>query len=299
MSAYAQLLAELAVPRLVGTPNHTRVRDVLKRELTARGFVVLEHRFPAAPRFPLRGGGRLPAEGINLIAVRPQTRVSTWLAAHYDSKGQPLSMASRLSWVAATALSLAAAAVATFVGQGVWWWIPPLFLTGGFFVLNAVTDRSPGAVDNASGLVAVLATLDALAPDSGVGAIFLDAEELGLVGATALARERANLLKDTAVINFDGLDDRGAVVAFVHKPGSVVGAVAARLGARPRGRLPVLVDGIPLARVARECMTIMKGGWGTMRVVHTPRDTPERMTLEGLREVSGAVAASLGHLGGP
>lgn len=298
MSAYAQLLAELAVPRLVGTPNHTRVRDVLKRELTARGFVVLEHRFPAAPRFPLRG--RLSAEGINLIAVRPRTRVATWLAAHYDSKGQPLSMASRLSWVGATVVSLAAASVATVAGQdGVWWWIPPLVLTGGFFVLNAVTDRSPGAVDNASGLLAVLATLDALAPDSGVGAIFLDAEELGLVGASALARDRANLLGDTAVINFDGLDDRGAVVAFVHKSGSVVGAVAARLGARSRGRLPVLVDGIPLARVARECMTIMKGGWATMRVVHTPRDTPERMTLAGLREVSGAVAASLGHLGGP
>jgi hypothetical protein len=298
VSAYAQLLAELAVPRLVGTPNHTRVRDVLKRELIARGFVVLEHRFPAAPRFPLRG--RPSAEGINLIAVRPRTRVATWLTAHYDSKGQPLSMASRLSWVGATVVSLAAASVATVAGpDGVWWWLPPLVLTGGFFVLNAVTDRSPGAVDNASGLLAVLATLDALAPDSRVGAIFLDAEELGLVGASALVRERANLLGDTAVINFDGLDDRGAVVAFVHKSGSVVGAVAARLGARRRGRLPVLVDGIPLARVARECMTIMKGGWATMRVVHTPRDTPERMTLAGLREVSHAVAASLGHLGGP
>jgi len=297
VSAYAQLLAELAVPRLVGTPNHTRVRDVLKRELIAREFVVLEHRFPAAPRFPLHG--RPPAEGINLIAVRPRTRVATWLTAHYDSKGQPLSMASRLCWVAATAVSLAAAAVATVIGQGgVWWWIPSLVLAGGFLVLNAVTDRSPGAVDNASGLLAVLGTLDALAPDSRVGAIFLDAEELGLVGASALARDRANLLKDTAVINFDGLDDAGAVVAFVHRPGSVVGAVAARLDVRPHRRLPVLVDGIPLARVARECMTIMKGGWGTMRVVHTPGDTPERLTLTGLREVTQAVAGSLVHPGG-
>jgi hypothetical protein len=300
VSAYAQLLAELAVPRLVGTANHTRVRDVLKRELIARGFVVLEHRFPAAPRFPLRGRGRLRAEGINLIAVRPRTRVATWLAAHYDSKGQPLSMAARLCWVATTALLLAAAAVASVIGLGgLWWWIPSLVLAGGFLVLNEVTDRSPGAVDNASGLVAVLAVLDGLPPESGVGAIFLDAEELGLVGASALARERANLLGDTAVINFDGLDDHGGVVAFMHKPGSVVGAVATRLGASPRGRLPVLVDGIPLARVARECMTIMKGGWGTMRVVHTPGDTPERMTLEGVREVSRAVAASLVHLGGP
>ena len=293
MRDYAELLAELAVPRLVGTPNHTRVRDVLKRELIAREFVVLEHRFPAAPRFPLHG--RPGAEGINLIAVRPRTRVATWLTAHYDSKGQPLSMASRLWWVAATALLLTAAAVASVFGQGaVWWWMVSFLMAGGFLVLNAVTDRSPGAVDNATGLLAVLGTLDALAPDSRVGAIFLDAEELGLVGASALARDRANLLTDTAVINFDGLDDAGAVVAFVHRSGSVVAAVAARLGVRPHRRLPVLVDGIPLARVARECMTVMKGGWGTMRVVHTPSDTTERLTLTGLREVSRAVAESLG-----
>lgn len=293
MSAYAELFAELAVPRLVGTHNHTRVRDVLKRELIAREFVVLEHRFPAAPRFPLRG--RPGAEGINLIAVRPRTRVATWLTAHYDSKGQPLSMASRLCWVAATALSLAAAALATVIGHGaVWWWTVPLLMAGGFLALNAVTDRSPGAVDNATGLLAVLGTLDALAPDSPVGAIFIDAEELGLVGASALARERENLLRGTAVINFDGLDDAGAVVAFVHRSGSVVGAVAARLGVRPHRRLPVLVDGIPLARVARECMTIMKGGWRTMRVVHTPGDTTARLTLSGLRAVSRAVAESLG-----
>jgi hypothetical protein len=41
-------------------------------------------------------------------------------------------------------------------------------------------------------------------------------------------------------------------------------------------------------------MTIMKGGWRTMRVVHTPGDTTARLTLSGLRAVSRAVAESLG-----
>src|SRR3989449_7348572 len=36
-----------------------------------------------------------PVRAANLIAVRPRTRVTVWLAAHYDSKGQPLSLAGR------------------------------------------------------------------------------------------------------------------------------------------------------------------------------------------------------------
>src|SRR5439155_6886045 len=82
---------------------------------------------------------------------------------------------------------------------------------------NRVTDRSAGAVDNAAGVVAVLATLDALPLEAGVGVLFPDAEEYGLLGARALVRERANLLGDTCLGNFDGVDDRGCTIAFVHR----------------------------------------------------------------------------------
>jgi peptidase M28-like protein len=286
------LLSELAVARLVGSAGHGRVREVLRRELEARGFVVLDHRFAAAARFPLRG----PAgtEGVTLIAVRPRTRVTTWLAAHYDSKGQPLSMALRLVWVAATALAMLGTAGALLsAGPFLPWSLATLAFLAGFLALNRATDGSPGAVDNASGVLTVLATLDALPTDASVGALLLDAEELGLVGARALVRERAHLLRGTTVINFDGIDDRGSPIAFVHRPGPMVGTLALALGARSWRRLPVVVDGIALAGAASQCVTIMKGNWGTTRVVHTSRDTPDRLTLDGVHAVAQATAAVL------
>ena len=296
MTASRALLGELAVARLVGTTSHGQVRAALRRELEARGFVVLEHRFAAAARFPLRG--RHTAEGINLIAVRPRTRVATWLAAHYDSKGQPLSMALRLLWIVAAALALAVALVATVLGgPALMWWIPGVALTAGFLLLNVATDRSPGAVDNATGILTVLAAIDAAPADAGVGVLLLDAEELGLVGARALVRERANLLRGTAVINFDGIDDRGRAIAYVHRPGRVVERVAAALGSREWRRLPIVVDGLALADAAAECVTGMPGDWGTTQVIHSLRDTPDRLTLDGVQEVARAVADALtpGH----
>ncbi|HTH65469.1 MAG TPA: M28 family peptidase [Gemmatimonadales bacterium] len=291
MSGYRALLDALARPRFVGTPQHAAVRDTLKRELQARGYVVMDHRFAAAPRFPLRG--RAAAEGINLIAVRPRVRVTAWLTAHYDSKGQPLSMAGRLQLVVLALAIVPVVLLATLDGASPWWWLATLVLPLTFLALNVATDGSPGAVDNASGVLAVLAVLDLLPADAPVGAILLDAEELGLVGARALVRERANLLHDTSLINFDGIDDRGGVVAFAHRPGALTRAVADALGVRPRRRLPVVVDGLALAPAVRECLTIMKGDWGTMRVVHTPRDTADRLTLSGVAEVARAVATAL------
>src|SRR5207245_7005988 len=132
-----------------------------------------------------------------------------------------------------------------------------------------------------------------LPPDAPVGVIFPDAEELGLLGAGVLARQRANLLRDTVVVNFDGLDDHGATIALVHRPGPIVDRLVAALGARRRRAWPVIVDGMAFARAARECVTIMRGAWGTARVVHTPRDTADRLTPEGRRHVAAPVAPAL------
>jgi peptidase M28-like protein len=288
------LLAEIAVPRVVGSDNHERVRGALKGELEARGFVVLEHRFAASPRAPL--WGRPAAEAVNLVAVRPRARVAAWLTAHYDSKGQPMSMATRLLLAGACAGSLLGGLVILAAGGPPLALGPAAALAALFLGLSRVTERSPGATDNAAGVITVLRALDALPADAPVGVIFPDAEELGLQGARALVRERANLLRDTVVVNFDGIDDRGASIALVHRPGPAVDRVAAALGARRRRRLPVLVDGIAFASAARECVTIMRGDWGTARVVHTSRDTADRLTLEGSREVAAAVAGVLSEL---
>jgi len=127
----------------------------------------------------------------------------------------------------------------------------------------------------------------------GVGVILPDAEEYGLVGARALVRERANLFSDTTVVNFDGIDDRGTAIAFIHRPGPAADRVAASLGARRTRWLPVLVDGLVLAGAAREAVTIMRGDWDTARVVHTRRDSAERLTLAGVRMVAEGVARAL------
>jgi len=55
----------------------------------------------------------------------------------------------------------------------------------------------------------------------------------------------------------------------------------------------VLVDGLLRAGAAREAVTIMRGDWGTARVVHTPRDSVQRLTLDGVRTVAQGVARAL------
>ena len=353
MTDYTALLGELAVPRLVGSPNHARVRAALTRELAARGFAVEEHRFPASPdalwavalsgvvlawgallAVPLAalpGTGMLLAcwvltlevgllvfaraasrglrltshsvSGVNLVAVRPHTSVAVWFTGHYDSKGQPLSMATRLVGALLAGLGFVAllGLVALRVRRGAegGWepaWIglaAPALLGGLLLSRNRPTNDSAGAVDNATALVTILAAVDALPPDAAVGVIFPDAEEYGLLGARALVRERPALFRETAVLNFDGIDDRGAPIACLHRPGATTEAVVRALRARRARLLPALVDGLAFARVARECLTIMRGDWGTARIVHTPRDTADRLTLGGSREVVTAVAQAL------
>ena len=299
MTDYRALLAELAVPRLAGTPPAGQVREALKRELAARGYVVMEQRFTA--RSLLHRLARVPLSGVNLIAVRPRTRVATWLVAHYDAKGQPLSMAARLAAAALAAVGVAellGLALRALLGTAHPGMVDGVLVGTGaagaaLLALNRVTDRSAGAVDNAAGMVAALATVDALPPEAPIGVILPDAEEYGLLGARALVGERANLLTDTIVVNFDGIDDPGTTIALIHRDGATVQRVARALGARRARWLPVVVDGLVLGAMARECVTIMRGDWSTARVVHTPRDTAARLTLDGVREVAEGVASAL------
>ena len=285
---YGVLFRELAIPRLVGTPNHQTVREVLKRELRARGFPVEEHTFAGRPSRAFWG---VPSviNGTNLIArpIRPSAHQPIWLVAHYDSKGQPISMAIRLVGFGTLVLGLLMLVIAL---------IPALILlVVALFVIsqNRVNDNSPGALDNATALIAIFMTLDQLPPEAAVGVIFPDAEEFGLVGARALASERAALFTDASVINLDGLDDTGRPTAFMHRAGPVARALADVLDARRWRWLPVIVDGLALVRVARECVTILKGNWRTMTIVHRSSDTTARVRLDGAALVAAGLARVL------
>src|SRR2546428_10231756 len=185
---YAVLFRELAIPRLAGTPNHQKVREILKRELMARGFSVEEHAFSGRPARALLGVPKRVA-GTNLIAqrpsVRPTVRPSVWLVAHYDSKGQPISMAVRLVGFLALVVGLLGLLLTPVPAFAL------LLIAVAIVSQNRVNDDSPGAVDNASALVAIFMTIDQLPAATAVGVIFSDAEEFGLVGARALAADRA------------------------------------------------------------------------------------------------------------
>lgn len=288
MTDYGVLFRELAVPRLVGTPNHRKVRELLTRELVARGFSVEEHAFSGRPARMLLGSPRV-ISGVNLIArpVGPSARPPVWLVAHYDSKGQPVSMLVRLIGFVAIVAGL------LWLPFGVTTAIISLAVGLSILLQNHVTDNSPGAVDNATALVAVFMTLDQLPRDAEVGVVFPDAEEFGLVGARALATDHAELFADSALINLDGLDDTGRATAFLHRPGRIAVAVADALKARRARWLPVIVDGLVLARVARDCVTILKGDVRTMSIVHTPKDIVARVRLDGAASVAAGLARVL------
>ena len=289
MTDYGELFAELAVPRLVGTPNHSKVREVLARELEARGFSVERHAFSIRPARALLGTPKL-ISGINLIAkppVRPSDRPTVWLVAHYDSKGQPISMAVRLLGVVSIITGLLLLPLLMIAGLA-------LVLIGlAIAALNRVNDNSPGALDNASAVITVLMAIDQVPRDAAVGIVFPDAEEYGLAGARALVAERAELFRDAALINLDGIDDIGGITAFAHRPGPIGDAVARALAASRWRWLPVVVDGIVLARVARECVTILKGNIKSMEAVHTPHDTTARLRLDGAAHVAAGLARVL------
>lgn len=286
MTDYGVLFRELAVPRLVGTPNHQKVRATLIRELEARGFTVERHAFSGRPARALFGTPR-EIQGVNLIAHRATRAPAVWLVAHYDSKGQPISMLVRLAAFLLLVLGL--------VGLVVDFMTAVVALGLGLVLLaqNRVTGDSPGAVDNASALITVLMTIDQLPRDAGVGVVFPDAEEYGLVGARALVQDRAELFRAAAIINLDGVDDVGSAIVFAHRPGPVGSAVARVLDAKRWRWLPVVVDGIALRRVGRECATVLKGGLGTMMIVHTPRDSVDRVRLDGAASVAAGLARVL------
>jgi hypothetical protein len=271
------ILAAVEVPRLLGPGPAWGAAAALLLFTGAAAITTL--RFVAGDGAP--GWERTDA---NLVAHRKDANVRCWLVAHLDTKAQGQSMAGRLValWFTVAALVMLLAAAWSRVSGPlslVW-----SFAAGGLGVVagllllgGRLKGQSPGARDNGSGLLAVLTAAE-LATDPGIGIILTGAEEFGLAGARALARERPSLFEHTDVVNVDTIDDEGTLFVVAHEEtGLLAGRVRARVaGLAPvRGRrlpLGIMVDGIPLARVASETVTLGRLSWGTLRRLHTPRD---------------------------
>jgi len=250
----------------------------------------------------------------NLEARRGPGEPVVWLVAHADSKGQGASMAARI-----LAVPLALVGGTGLVALSLWRLVGPVpwlavAVVAGFGVLGGAvlsrsrpTDASPGAVDNATGVLALLIAAEGLAHRTDVGLLITDAEELGMLGAAHWA---AGHRGNGVFVNFDGIDSVGRVRVMEHRVRASdrnashlkrqIQATLVQHGLRTiAARLPmgILVDGVPLASTGYAGVTISRGSWSTLRVIHTRRDRPQRVDLRSATEVGRAVAAAL--TGGP
>jgi hypothetical protein len=260
---------------------------------------------PALRRLPW---GRV--ETSNLLFTRDHPR---WLVmAHQDTKSQLPSTLTRTVAVAAALagwLVLTPVAAATLAGVygaagplSIWGPAGLLMAGGAVMAVSAAGNRSPGALDNGTGLAALLALAARVHRD--VGFLVTDGEELGLAGARAVVGE----LPLVPVVNLDGLDDQGPVVIVEAKSrsGRSAGDVAEALltSAMARGldavRRPlppfIMVDHTPLARAGVPALTVLRGRWRSLLRVHRPEDTVDRLSGVGAADVAGLVASALAGL---
>jgi hypothetical protein len=246
-----------------------------------------------------------PRDDANLIATRGR-EVRRWVVAHLDTKAQGHSMAGRL--VAVWLLVVAAAVLTALSAARLAGAVPLLavvptvglaLLAGALANLGRLRGATRGARDNGSGIVAALAAAESTR-DPTVGVLITGAEELGLVGARTFAREHTHSLAGVEVVNFDTLDDRGPFWVVSHDAAG--DALADREAARLRGlgipvrrrRLPlgILTDSLALARAGAAAITVARLDWGTLRRIHTPRDTPDDLALRSAEAAGRAVGAT-------
>jgi len=251
-------------------------------------------------------------EGVNLTAVRTVAgRIpddTAWFMAHLDSKSQPLPIAVRAAGIVATgavALLAVTYAAAQWVGAAdgsLWLAVTGIGVLAAIPVAaSTVADRSPGALDNATGVTGVLLAAAALPTEAPCAVCITSAEELGLAGARAWIAGRRDQ-KPQTVWNVDTLDDSGTLQAmWSHRlPHSALAQLSAAARAngqelRIRRVLPgILTDGIAVADAGWPAITLSRGTLRTLLRIHRPNDTARHLTGEGAAVVATLMARAAG-----
>lgn len=241
----------------------------------------------------------------NVVAVRAGGGPPRlWLVAHLDSKSQPVPILARalgiaglgLLWI--VSLVLAAAQLIGAVpglAHALWPWLAVAAVVAGAPVVSSgVGERSPGAVDNASGVAAVLRAGELAPAGAALGVLVTSAEELGLAGARAWA---AGSTPSGTAVNVDSIDDRGRVRLMYTGRRAATQTLLARLGAAmPAARvgrlLPgILTDGVALRDAGWSVVTVARGTWRTLGRIHTPADDLRALSGGGVEQVALALAA--------
>jgi Iap family predicted aminopeptidase len=240
----------------------------------------------------------------NLVAVRGTPRI--WLMAHLDSKSQPIPIALRaaalislgLVWLAATVLAIIEISGVNVAAYGSY--VAAAAVVAAIPVVSSVVgSRSHGARDNASGVATILCAVGLISEKTPAGIVFTSAEELGLAGARAWARDYSRT--PATAINVDTIDDRGdlSVMFTGVAPDPLVRALTAA-ATRQKTRLVVrrlvpgiLTDAVALADAGWETVTVSRAGMSTLSRVHTLADTAAGMSAVGISETAALVADAL------
>jgi hypothetical protein len=234
--------------------------------------------------------------GNNLASTRGTPKL--WLVAHLDSKSQPIPIGVRALAIITSIVLLIATALLLITQLLAGISAAPLAVVTMLGLLAAlpvaasfVGTRSNGALDNASGLATVLRIVELLPRDIEIGVMLTTAEELGLAGARAWAREAS----PASVINIDSIDDTGALrlVYSGRRPRTLLEYLGE--GWPSARRLPpgLLMDGVALADAGWEVLNVSKGSWRTVRRIHTAKDDLAHLDGSSIEEVAALVATSV------
>ncbi|MEO5902783.1 MAG: M28 family peptidase [Gemmatimonadaceae bacterium] len=275
----------------------------------------------------------------NLVATRSGAESSplVWIVAHLDSKSQTIPMLVRIgsavgfvvlsAGVAACVLVLATLAMpihANWIDVGLLGRIATILSYIAVaaaipIVLCFVGDRSPGALDNATGVASVILALDKLKERDDFGVLITSAEELGLAGARAFVATHG---ATGIAINCDTIDDAGNFICMASGAGNrrldeAIDRAASRLQAetvavesfarrgtrgrrmlRLRGMIPgILADNVAFTDAGWESFTLSRGNICTLGLVHTSRDVPDRVKGTGIAKAADFIAAIVQELG--
>ena len=238
--------------------------------------------------------------GVNIEATRGPSPTRLWLVAHLDSKSQPVPMLVRVAGVVVLALGLLGVAISLLARSSGATALVVTWIGGVPLMLSVVGQRSAGALDNASGVAAVLDAATALSPALPIGVLITDAEELSLAGARAWARSQ----EPGVALNCDSVDDDGELTAMFtrRRPVQLLlhladASAASHESLRVQRLLPgILTDSVALADAGWETVTLSRGTLRTLLRIHTSRDNLSSMRgtgIEGAAHVLARTAARL------
>jgi len=302
VAAAAQVVTILIVARTARNGEPVTAVAIALLLLVALAIVSRDakRRWPLA--FPF-----MRARAINLAGSRG--RPAVWLVAHLDSKSQTVPMLYRvasvvlLNLMTLVAVGALVAQLAGYMAVRPYWLL--ISLVAGIAavpsLLCVVRNDSPGAVDNASGVAAVLLAVKQLPRERPVGVVLTSAEELGLAGARAWVERGSAPGK---VVNCDTVDDAGQWLCMhtgARPDLSSRAATTARglgFNLRVRRLIPgILADSVAFSDRGIEAVTISRGSIATLARIHTRRDNSTVLAGSGVREAAVLLAALTTELG--